>query len=190
MSTHDHDPQSRDIPPTGSLAGLIDNNAPQGGLSSHQPGSMTSKADTSALTGAFPAGGDMAPSGIEPSTAETGRSRSRSHSRSPSTNTVISSVEQEERDSRSETTTSTAVVRPDRDGRTDIDVDPQMEMETVEMPPTTRTVTSVSGKPYSAFSSGTRWLIVTLAGIAAVFSPIRSVKLPSLLLLYNLPGRN
>jgi hypothetical protein len=44
----------------------------------------------------------------------------------------------------------------------------------LRFPPALRTMTS-SGKPYSSFSRGTKWFIVTLAGIAAVFSPIRYV---------------
>ena len=44
----------------------------------------------------------------------------------------------------------------------------------LRFPPALRTMTS-TGKPYSSFSRGTRWFIVTLAGIAAVFSPIRYV---------------
>jgi len=35
-----------------------------------------------------------------------------------------------------------------------------------------RTVTSMSGKPYSSFSMSMKWLIVGLGGIAALFSPI------------------
>lgn len=42
-------------------------------------------------------------------------------------------------------------------------------------PPAARITTTSSGRPYSSFSVGTRWLIVSLAGIAAVFSPIRQV---------------
>jgi hypothetical protein len=44
----------------------------------------------------------------------------------------------------------------------------------LRFPPALRTMTS-TGKPYSSFSRGTKWFIVTLAGIAAVFSPIRYV---------------
>lgn len=44
----------------------------------------------------------------------------------------------------------------------------------LRFPPALRTMTS-TGKPYSSFSSGMKWFIVTLAGIAAVFSPIRYV---------------
>jgi len=46
--------------------------------------------------------------------------------------------------------------------------------EGLRFPPASRTMTS-TGKPYSSFSSGMKWFIVTLAGIAAVFSPIRYV---------------
>jgi hypothetical protein len=42
-------------------------------------------------------------------------------------------------------------------------------------PPTHRVTTTSSGKPYSSFSKGMKWMIVTLAGIAGVFSPIRFV---------------
>jgi hypothetical protein len=44
-------------------------------------------------------------------------------------------------------------------------------------PPTHRTTTITSGKPYSSFSPHMKWMIVILAGIAAVFSPIRYVSL-------------
>jgi hypothetical protein len=43
----------------------------------------------------------------------------------------------------------------------------------LRFPPAMRTTTSASGKPYSSFSNGMKWCIVTLAGVAAVFSPIR-----------------
>lgn len=45
------------------------------------------------------------------------------------------------------------------------------------------TMSNSTGRPYSAFSSGTKWLIVGLAGVAGVFSPIRLVS--SCLLLDN-----
>jgi hypothetical protein len=47
-----------------------------------------------------------------------------------------------------------------------------LEEDGLRFPPALRTMTS-TGKPYSSFSRGTKWFIVTLAGIAAVFSPIR-----------------
>ena len=47
--------------------------------------------------------------------------------------------------------------------------------DALRFPPALRTMTS-TGKPYSSFSRGTKWFIVTLAGIAAVFSPIRYVQ--------------
>lgn len=40
-------------------------------------------------------------------------------------------------------------------------------------PPTRRTITTSSGKPYSSFSTHMKWMIVTLAGFAGIFSPIR-----------------
>lgn len=49
-----------------------------------------------------------------------------------------------------------------------------LEGEGLRFPPALRTMTS-TGKPYSSFSNGMKWVIVTLAGIAAVFSPIRYV---------------
>lgn len=196
MSTHDviHDdrPKDRHRRPSGSVGGTIDEDPPQT-LSPNQLGIETSNKNASGPTGAFPAAGDMVPNLFErPPETETSHSHSRSRSRISSTNTAISRVGHEGRDSTPATTTSTVVARPDRDGRMDTDTDTQPETVTetgtetdtgtVEMPPTTRTVTGVSGKPYSAFSSGTRWLIVTLAGIAAVFSPIRSVKVSVFLL--------
>lgn len=48
-----------------------------------------------------------------------------------------------------------------------------VEEDGLRFPPALRTLTSVSGKPYSSFPNGMKWFIVTLAGIAAVFSPIR-----------------
>jgi hypothetical protein len=62
-------------------------------------------------------------------------------------------------------------------------------------PPTHRTTTTTSGKPYSSFSPHMKWMIVILAGIAAVFSPIRFVLLakdvpnmPNRQLQYIRPG--
>lgn len=46
------------------------------------------------------------------------------------------------------------------------------EGDSVPMPPIERSTTSGSGKPYSAFSQPTKWLIVGLGGIAAMLSPI------------------
>ncbi|KAG8992036.1 hypothetical protein FRB94_012033 [Tulasnella sp. JGI-2019a] len=47
--------------------------------------------------------------------------------------------------------------------------------EPVPLQPIHRTTTSASlGRPYSSFSTATRWLIVCLGGIAAIFSPISS----------------
>lgn len=48
---------------------------------------------------------------------------------------------------------------------------------TVPMPPVQRSVTAAttgSSKPYSAFSTQTKWVVAGLGGIAAVFSPISS----------------
>jgi hypothetical protein len=55
-----------------------------------------------------------------------------------------------------------------------------VEEDGLRFPPAFRTITS-TGKPYTSFSGGMKWFIVTLAGIAAVFSPIRYVmSFPSL----------
>jgi hypothetical protein len=54
-----------------------------------------------------------------------------------------------------------------------------LEEDGLRLPPTVRTTTGASGKPYSSFSQGMKWMIVTLAGIAAVFSPIRYVSFTS-----------
>jgi hypothetical protein len=65
------------------------------------------------------------------------------------------------------------------DGATDItdarleDVSNTTTSSTVALPPMARHATSGSNKPYSAFSLGTKWFLVTLAGLAAIFSPIR-----------------
>lgn len=124
---------------------------------------------------AFAAAGDVAPNLFENvSSTDTTPNRSLNSS----TNTGKGRQIRGERGSTTDTSTSTAVARS---GSTTGDVDDGSGVDgeetgrRAEMPPTTRTMTSVSGKPYSAFSSGTRWMIVTLAGIAAVFSPIRSV---------------
>ncbi|KAG8990670.1 hypothetical protein FRB94_013187 [Tulasnella sp. JGI-2019a] len=51
----------------------------------------------------------------------------------------------------------------------------QGETEPVPLQPIHRTITSASSsKPYSAFSTATKWLIVCLGGTAAIFSPISS----------------
>ncbi|KAG8855703.1 hypothetical protein FRB96_006747 [Tulasnella sp. 330] len=44
----------------------------------------------------------------------------------------------------------------------------------ISFQPIQRSTTTGSGKPYSAFSQSTKWLIVCLGGLAAIFSPISS----------------
>ena len=52
--------------------------------------------------------------------------------------------------------------------------------------PVVRATTSASTRPYSAFSSSTKWLIVIIAGISAIFSPISSnIYVPAIPTLAN-----
>jgi len=109
---------------------------------------------------AYPAAGDIAPNLMSDTGVD---NRSTNESSRPSTGTTaINDPSQEIR---------SGSLHSDGDGNHDRGHG--MEEDGLRFPPTLRTMTSVSGKPYSSFSSGMKWFIVTLAGIAAVFSPIR-----------------
>jgi hypothetical protein len=105
---------------------------------------------------AYPAAGDIAPNLMSGTATEDAQTESR-----PSTSTTA--VQHTE--TRSHHSHDEHDDHPNEHG---------LEEDGLRFPPALRTMTS-SGKPYSSFSRGTKWFIVTLAGIAAVFSPIRYV---------------
>jgi hypothetical protein len=121
---------------------------------------------TSGITGpiAYPAAGDIAPNLMSESGVE---DRPSIETPRPSTGTTLMddpTATQSDTNSRHEE-------GHDHDHRGH-----GLDEDGLRFPPALRTMTSVSGKPYSSFSKGMKWFIVTLAGIAAVFSPIRYVR--------------
>jgi hypothetical protein len=105
---------------------------------------------------AYPAAGDIAPNLMSGTATEDTQTASR-----PSTGTTAF----QDTETRSSHSHSGQDDHPNEHGS---------EEDGLRFPPALRTMTS-TGKPYSSFSRGTKWFIVTLAGIAAVFSPIRYV---------------
>jgi len=123
---------------------------------------------------AYPAAGDIAPNLVksEPEAIDGDtdqRGRASSESRRPSAGTTAVAG-----DPGTNTETGSNHSHSDQDHRGH-----GLEEDGLRLPPAVRTTTSASGKPYSSFSQGMKWMIVTLAGIAAVFSPIRYVDLES-----------
>lgn len=67
------------------------------------------------------------------------------------------------------------------DGADEQDKQPEQQPK-----PLDRAATSASTRPYSSFSKSTKWLIVVLSGIAAIFSPISSnIFVPAIPTLVN-----